>query len=1088
MMNRSKIPIQASSTHYDDDVLFGPRVEARKLIEKIRSGNDSESVIHAIGTFMDKSEFKISHLIRKDKRLKAMFDGNNIEFAFPIQRYCWPKLARSICPVLSIAPEGSGKTYAYLLYIVSQLISEVPVKRTDEIIACETGDRFESFNENDLDLLTVHPDYIIICSSQHNVEIVHRIVHQLKEKAYGDRATESRILMLQPIVRTINVHQDDHELALRCKDSRILIGTSEAIAKCLDKDFINFIHCKKVFFDDIDLTLQIHNFTVREIIKIYILQTDQPSQRGNLVAREPCQLYFFARKWTELVKQFISQIFTQRILIFGSIAEASIYANVKFDLETYDSVSSRSNKLIEMLKIINKDPNERTVIICSSNEEAAEVSCLLNRFGVPNQCLDEPKAPGPTIARYKGPKKQVYVISDASVEFEVECSSSRDPVNNMTHIIHLSLPEDILTFDTRFRLMYKNIQDPKKALTSTLFIGKKLDLKYAKQLYDLFSRSTRTQNSTKLALRDLIDFSGGHICWRWATTGLCRLEKLSREDRFGSFCPNLHSLVARSESTRWPTNGQVKITLTHIVSPNEFYFWIESHRDINDRKWRNIERSGSNCMKSMQKQLDKFKDTRPRSVSLEKIIKKRVYGVYFPEQARVDRVILLDEPKHNTQSQTDSSETVLPHVNIDLEYSKQIPAIKLDYGTRVQVFVRNIFELPDILTRVEAQCHRGFNLGIKPTNSEPEWPYKATQQLFESVNVINIDHVTAWIRMYNGNCYWLEGMSIVRRTNNLDQREFLTTDPLKELCLSGLAERTKEEPLCLGPSIMNRTLSKWHSDRLSAHSSYAFLRRDVEVLGLYLLEINNDDFSIAVRQTQFNKQLIDLEHEIGQQFNKNLLAAQEFLKPGVYCIAKISLGSNTAQELEFNRVKIVSSDITEVNMEDPECLDSTNETQYTVECLDHGDQFKVTKKDLFQIPLEFLKRLPFQAVHTKLAKLNPMLLSDKSLRETIRERVLKVTRTPTNIMNEVFARIDDSGGLYMYVPNKDGQVYDALGALVAGINDPNESDALTSIAKPAKTTNEASVENSEALSRRVQMILLSILSDMIKEELTAVAA
>jgi len=1113
-MSSSTNLIKPPSEEYDDDVLYGARREATKLIELIKLGNNSECVLYSIGTFVNKQQWNLKNLIGCDKRTKEMTSKMGITHAFPIQRYCWPQMQQSTFPFICISPESTGKTFAHLLFIVTKCISAIPISKTSELISSsdalssfrttdscpkqgalarstlraidsgypETFD-FDSLGREDppLDLnetsqvapedankkvesagdswglnvedhyevnvddFITHPKYIIICSCQQQVELMAREIDRLKVAAYGNQVTDIKVQNLPPAVKFVNVHQDEDKLALRCNEAEILIATPGALIKCLNFGYIDFSRSKKVIFDDLDLTLQLHNSNVREIMKRFLVQAECHSEedvnKGDQ-KEEQCQVYLFSRKWTDLVKHFVSTVFIQKTLIFGSIIEASLFANLRYELEINDDFKFKIRKLVDLIKLSASQDScgEKLAIICKSNQGAERISHTLSGLGCNSKLLDEDNA----ITCYQskagngfhGMARPVYVMSDGALEFIL------DLLNDVTHTIHFSLPDDLLVLDQRFRLMYRHIKDSKRSMMTTIFLSPKSGTKYAKELYDIISRSNTTLKSTKLQLRDFISDSSKTICWRWASSGVCRLEKLSREDRFGSYCPDRHSLTlpvgdeGTVDSNRWPTKGQVKITITHLVSPNEFYFWFEAYRDKHslDKCWTKLESTGRDYMQKLQIELNQLKDSPSCSVELSKFRRDTVYGIYLQQEARVDRIRLLELPAREEEvngTRKNGMLSKLSRIRYQLEYSKQYEVVKIDYGIRISVYLRNIFELPAQLANIEPQCHRGFHLGVRPTDNEPNWLYKAKKHFYDHVCVPNQHELTVWLRLNSNNCFWFENMIVTRRLTNIDDYKLVKIEPHRELCAARLADAIDSEPSCLPQSERLETLSKWRVNECISYAQYAFLRRDKIALDIFVLHVYSN-LTLTVRQVDFNKQLIRLEEKLLSDYQEKKLISLSYFDTGVYCIAKILEGHHPSTKepvYTFNRCKIIKLTNSPVD----QATTSAAESRCTVECLDHGDLFDVGLDDLYQATPAYLAQLPFQAVRCKLADLNQEIFNDQKLARQSRELLYDYTREKDDRLKEVKCRFNSDGDIYLYLPI-DGQVHMPLVALLEDNN------------------------------------------------------
>lgn len=870
----------------------------------------------------------------------------------------------------------------------------------------------EHYEVNPDDFIT-HPKCIIICSSQQQVALVERQVDSMKLAAFGDKAATINRQNLPPITRTVNLQHSDDKLALKCNDSEILIATPAAILKCLKLNYLTFNKCEKLIFDDLDITLQLHNPTIRDLIKHYLVESQLDEEDESKI----CQVFMFSRKWTLLVQKFVSTIFLQRTLIFGSIIEASLYANLRFELEIPIDIASKLNTLSQLTFLFTSQQQQlnqkKMAIVCKTNEQARKVTRDLIQRGLRVTFLDDTEP-------IKGlesvnPKSQcIYVLCDSSIE-QID-----DLLDDIQHLVHFTLPEDFHVLDQRFRLMHKRISDSEKNLTSTIFMNQKISTKFANELYDVISRSNTTLNSTKFQLRDFISDKSHGFCWRWASTGSCRLDKFSRDDKFGSYCSLRHSLPktdANCKTYQFPRNGQVKITITHLVSPNEFFFRFEAYRDKNslDKQWTKLDGSGSQFMKELQSKLDTYKDSPSCSVPLEKISKGKVYGIYSQEEVRVDRIVLLEELKRDdidgAQTKKNGLSTKLNFIRYQLEYSKQYEALKIDYGLTVNVYLRNIFELPQDISSIKPQCQRGFHLGVKPTDNEPCWSYKAKKYFYDQVCVSDLYDITAWLRLEHSNCFWFEGMVVKRILSNIDEIRPFASEPHKNLHKAGFADLFSSEPSCLGHSERLETLSLWRVNECVDYVQYAFLRKDKPDLTIMVTQIS-EDFDFTVRNHDYNKQLIDLEDRIMEDYRNNKLEPLNYFAIGTYCLAKIKI---SADDFIFNRcqIKTIKSELE---------ASTSIETDYSVYCLDHGDTFRVRKCDLFLAQNGYIAQLPFQAISRKLADLNLEILEEKILRNKVISAMYDFTRDEHDNLLPVKCVLDEEGNMYLYVPYDKGHV------------------------------------------------------------------
>lgn len=1083
-MTSATSAIKPPSADYDDDVLYGSRRAALKLRNIIKSSHNSECLIYAVGTYINKVSWSLSFIVETDKRVRGMLESLEIKHALPIQRYCWPQLQQSAFPVIFISPEMSGKTMAHLLFVVAACIKATPISKTDKILMASTDadpaqanfslendpqasklkvdapvivdqDNFdfdtlgdetakveqseqastnepilesEEFQNINPDDYIIHPQYIVICSSHQQVEKTDQEIERMKLAAFSLSFGFARLLSLPPTVSTIHVHQTDSKMAAKCSQCQILITTPAALLKCLKLNYIDFGKCKKVIFDDLDLTLQLHNAKVREIIKYYYVQTQDESGNPRETSKDQCQMYLFSRKWTDIVRQFSSTVFLQRTLVFGSLSEASLFANIRYEVEILEDDIARIRKLKNLINLFYRSgkSSDKMAVVFNTSNEAKTISKKLDAQGYNVTLLPEKDAlttyKTSAIDRKTTIAKPVYFLSDIALEFIL------NHMTDATHLVHFTVPEEILLFDQRFRLLYKYINEPSKNIMTSIFLRPEIDGRRAKELYDLVSRSTCTLNSTKLTLRDYVETYSKTLCWRWATTGVCRLEKLTRDDRLGSYCSERHSLMFEEldgrQRKRWPSSGQFKITITHILSPNEIYFWFEAHRDINsqDKNWTVLAQTGTEFMSKLQLELNTLKDTPPCSIPLASMRRGLICALYHPEELRVDRVLLLDVPDlKESRRYGNKRNGIIDYIQrLDLlEYSKQVEVIKIDYGIRITAYLRNLIPLPGDLMRIEAQAHRGFLIGVKPTDNEPNWLHKAKRHFYEQINVNNVHDVTAWMRLKRNNCFWFESLIVSRQISTSNSGRLHRIDPHLELCRAGLAERVSSAPSFLQPSERLRTLSKWNTIQTQKLVSFAFLRRDKTPLDIFILQIRSN-LELVVRQVEFNQQLIELENELMADYQAGKLALFTFIEEDVYCLARVKESSD---RYAINRciIKRVESSNNQSSPDEIEALDE----KVQVYCLDHGDPCKVEKTDLFQAPAYCITRLPFQALTCDLADLNRDVLENVALTNKIINLLYDISRDKNDQLIPLKCTLKGDREVYVYRRVRDG-MYEPL--------------------------------------------------------------
>lgn len=1061
---------------YSDEQLYGPRKEALEIDVILKSRSKSECALYS-----DCSSIKQEGSIKKflsgnDPRILSLFHNLGIEHALPIQRYSWPYMEPNQLqfPMLCISRRFTGKTYAHLLYSVCHCIRQTAAQATEEIIQTSTDGIEETSTIDDLrgrnigpppepipiidqdtfdfnslgltdkdklikvddkvssncnawtktsddekdNFLDMGSKFLIISSSQQQVKFLQAEVDRMKEASFGNLAPyRVRKDKLPPITRSLNNSHDEAKLAIRCSEAEIIICTPTILLKCITNGFISFSQCDKVIFDDLDQALQLHNTQVRELIKIYITENNECGPDDMSFP----QILFFAQKWTQLIRH-LCDIFTQKNIVCCSLLEASLFRNMRFDIERYGDISQKKHKLKEIIlheiEILPK--GSIIAVLCNQEDDAKNVSEYLEQLGLvvkhlpkdtPEIALNDHKAS----SKSRDHQMSIYVTCDDATEILF------DKLTDVTRIIHFSLPSNLLTFDSRFRIMFNSINDQKieDELKTYIFLSSRFNsLKMAQEIYDIMSRSAATLNCTKLEMRDIVNDLSTKLCWRWATTGVCRLDKFGKESTMASFCPDRHSLREISnKSSRWIGQAEVKVTITNIISPNEFYFWFEEYRN-EQTKWKKYDLSGINFMYKLQPGLDRFKETPRCDVPLESIKKGSIFGVYFHELSRVDRVILLESP-------------IYPRILTDYDrlicYDYQCRAFKIDYGIEVTIYLRNLFSLPKSLTAIEPLCHRGFLLGLKPADNEPYWNYKASKLFHEKIYMDHLQDASLWMRFNDGDCFWFEDFVLSRKLYNIDgsrNKSIPRCNLVKELKANTNLTESCLDPPFIDPSERSRCTSRWHTDLTKTLANHAFLRTDKNELDILVLHVR-PDIKLVVRQRDFHEQLIKLENQLIDDYKNKQLIPLGYFEPGVLCLVAVLI----SKQLTINRCKIIG------------IVDNNQKTRkYKVYCLDHGDCFVAEERDLYLCPHLITTKLPYQSIEVKFARFNKLILEDARLTDLVINSIYDMTRDSNNDLIPCKGIADSGDGIYLYVMDKtDKSLYRPLVILINEMHGVNLS-------------------------------------------------
>lgn len=1003
-------PIVSKPDVYSELEIYGkPRLQGLLELKRLKENNETQCLIYGKRTFSNLERCQnIKHIINGDNRIESMLNKLNITYPLPIQRYLWPMLSKEVQPpCVCISNHTSGKTYSFLLHIMFETIKDLPMIKTGDLDEEATDSRAYEPTIDDMNSGSAtfdKPKYIIVCSSQYKVYDIINILDEMKGTLH--ELPSSITNALRPTVASLENLDTQDQIALKCAGKEILVGTPQSLVKCLDAGFLELDSSMKLIFDDIDVSLQLQTASTRNLVKEYMNTEDEYGKS---------QIYIFARKWTELVEHFVNNVFYQKTLIFGSTVEAAVYSKLRFDIDGPMNDDLKNERLVTLLEY---SKNKKLCIVCQTVDEGTFIKSHLEKKNILAEIVEpdnifsvlRKKKPIPltnkiTLTNRNEVKQDpIYIITDSSVELAVEL------ISNFQYLIHYSIPRDNSVFDRRFRLMNESLKNSEKDLVTTLMLSDKVNYSTARLILDIVYRSTASLPSTKFELRDIVRKTAEPYCWRWATTGICRLEKLDCSDRLGSYCNMRHFIDGNDLKTRTKFDGQIRITITRLVNPNEIYFWIDGFRSINSEsgKWITSENEGFIFMRDVQEKLNVFRSTKPKSIPFEMIKRNKVYGLFLPQEARVDRVILLEEPVVEDLGANISMLDQLARPTI--VYNSQVEALRIDYGIKNHVYLKNIFELPETLQNLKPMANRGLILGFQPADKEPDWLYSAKNLFHEHVCVQDAVETTAWVRQEIKGTFWLESLSVVRSLSNINQRRGICKKPHEILYDEGLADRAPVSISFLNSSQRLEAKSKWNADKLKTLAQFAFLRKENQGEDIYLLHID-DHLNAVVRKSDYNSILVEIEADIIDEYHRGCMKQLFYFEVGTLCIAKISddLVSSVlinGDSFTMNRCRIV------------EKVMSKRKIHYRVYCLDHGDYFTVSKEDLFQGIDKYFLKLPFQAIDVKLAGFKENLGLDT--RQKLKNHLYSLSRDESN-QNISLRAFSDQIGLHLFIKTDEMQ-------------------------------------------------------------------
>ncbi|XP_033228766.1 putative ATP-dependent RNA helicase TDRD12 isoform X2 [Belonocnema kinseyi] len=258
-----------------------------------------------------------------------------------IQSYMWPAVKKGL-DVIAVSPSDSGKTYGYLIPIVSSLVNQAKLPKGNK------------------------PTTLILCSSSSDVANVASLCDEF--------------LIHYPHIKTVaalNGKPEKSLLAQIYNGCQILVATVPFLARFIKKfknmNVIDLYHLRHIILDGADVILDKYIQPAMEIFFKHKIMRDKEERYDN---DSFLQVIAVAQQWTIGLRQFMDKAIVYPYVCIGSYMEAAAFSQVQAKLSIVRS-EQKNNKILEALNNNEEMITERIMIICTDAREAIELNSLI---------------------------------------------------------------------------------------------------------------------------------------------------------------------------------------------------------------------------------------------------------------------------------------------------------------------------------------------------------------------------------------------------------------------------------------------------------------------------------------------------------------------------------------------------------------------------------------------------------------------------------------------------------------------------------------------------------------------------------------
>ncbi|CAH1780075.1 unnamed protein product [Owenia fusiformis] len=844
---------------------------------------------------------------------------NDINVVWDIQARIWPYIRR-MSDIVAIAPKKSGKTVGYIAQVLTNLTNDVMYERLKPGYG---------------------PKVLILSSSWKTAQSIYDVCREIISHDQPRRDSKGKPVKKLETIVIYGGGSETHQAIPLLNGCDILIATPHSLLRVLEKKYTNFDRVCHLILDDGDILTGQMTEQIKLIMRKYMMLMKERCKQSL-----PQQTIVMSSKWTTGIQSFVRAYTPEAPVLITCKFEAAIFGGVK-QIVTVCYEANHLNKVLELLDH-GFTKKRKTVIFTSDPDDAQKIYEMLK-----SQCYNVITAHEMMVqqailtteemwhATYKSGDHPILVLTD-------ECQQQLK-IRDAQCVIHYDMVSK-QKFGTRLWALKNNLNNPlinpdvnitdEQQCMSYIMLTEKAEKK-ALHVHNLMGRLKEPIHSTleKLVSNYLqsedVDLS----------KDLCHYLKSFGECREGTSCLSRHSISPildlpgkYTSSLNLPSNGEVKLKITHVKDTMLYYARVLEHRPYNsETKTINLGATYGVLVLDMiqyySSPANREPFGRPKKDAVCAVQGKG--NVFY-------RVKVLDTPMQDLKG----------HI---LPFNGQY----LDEGRTEVVNQSQLYKLPDNLLEIPPQAVQVYLCRIKPYDMDIAWPLKSVVYVDKKICGCEMD---GRIVLSLNNTLWLDP---------LVHREYLPTLKMttnayelrREILQNNLAIENPDHinllyKQCEGRIELPDTTPPKKEDRAKIPETEVLPEGEQDHIVQISYVASPGCFFVHKRENiqSLNDLTDDINTRIEEARNLNIP-----ISTGMLCIAKFD---------EDEENDAVEADQAQCEWYRGVTLACRNSIEFEVFFLDYGERSWVKKNDILPI-LDAHRELPFQAIECCIADVQP---------------------------------------------------------------------------------------------------------------------
>lgn len=294
------------------------------------------------------------------------------------------------------------------------------------------------------------PRLLIVCSSCKNAQ---RIYEFISSVIINDKN------LLKVILLQGGANDKTYDVKLSNGCDVLICATPYCLLRMLGNGNTNLERLEFFTIDEANIVLEKYPKQMKTLMDIYanLLKIE--------VRQKIAQFILFSSTWSDKLKEFVSLYFMDETILFESKLEASYFGNVNHIVHEVKSISSKVEKLIELIEMNKK---YSILIFINENVSAQKLFSYLRKKGYYTQLIDDQ-----TNENDASLISNEWSESSSSKQLILICSQSTLTflnIRNASCVIHFDFPQSKRIFSERLWVMSHNFKMIKNG-SNTLMEG-----------------------------------------------------------------------------------------------------------------------------------------------------------------------------------------------------------------------------------------------------------------------------------------------------------------------------------------------------------------------------------------------------------------------------------------------------------------------------------------------------------------------------------------------------------------------------------------------------------------------------------------